>query len=140
MTWYVAAFFSAFFAALTAILAKIGIKDVNSNLATAIRTTVIIGFTWIIVFFEGTQNQLTEISKTSYIFLILSGLATGLSWLFYFYALKVGEANKVVPIDKLSLILTIILAGIILKEKISLQTGVGALLMTAGALVIAFAK
>jgi transporter family protein len=140
MTWYIAAFFSALFAALTAILAKIGIKDVNSNLATAIRTTVIIGFTWLIVLFEGTQSQLSQISKTSYLFLILSGIATGLSWLFYFYALKVGEANKVVPIDKLSLILTIILAGIILKEKITFQTGVGALLMTAGALIIAFVK
>jgi len=140
MTWYVAAFFSALFAALTAILAKIGIKDVNSNLATAIRTTVIIGFTWLIVFFEGTQNQLSQIDKTSYIFLILSGIATGLSWLFYFYALKIGEANKVVPIDKLSLVLTIILAGIILKEKVTLQIGLGAVLMTAGALIIAFAK
>lgn len=140
MTWYLAAFFSALFAALTAILAKIGIKDVNSNLATAIRTTVIIAFTWAIVFFEGTQSQLSQISKTGYLFLILSGLATGLSWLFYFYALKIGEANKVVPIDKLSLILTIILAGLILKEKINLQTGIGAVLMTAGALIIAFSK
>lgn len=140
MKWYLAAFLSAIFAAITAILAKIGIKDVNSNLATAIRTTVIIGFTWLIVFFEGTQNQLTNISKTSYLFLVLSGIATGLSWLFYFYALKVGEANKVVPVDKLSLVLTIILAWVILKEKITPGIAFGSVLMTIGALIIAFSK
>jgi transporter family protein len=140
MTWYIAAFLSALFAALTAILAKIGIKNVDSNLATAIRTTVIILFTWAIVLFEGTQNNLSQITKNGWVFLILSGIATGMSWLFYFYALKIGEASKVAPIDKLSLILTIVLAGIILKEKITLQTGFGAILMTAGAIVIAFAK
>ncbi len=140
MSWYLAAFLSAFFAALTAILAKIGIKDVDSNLATAIRTTVIILFAWSIVFFQGTQSSLQQISKNSWIFLVLSGLATGLSWLFYFYALKVGEASKVAPIDKLSLILTIIFAAIILKEKITLASGFGALLMTVGAFIIAFSK
>jgi transporter family protein len=140
MTWYIAAFLSAIFAALTAILAKIGIKNVDSNLATAIRTTVILFFTWGIVFAQGNANELTQITKNSYLFLILSGIATGLSWLFYFYALKVGEANKVVPIDKLSLILTIILAAIILKEKVTFQTLFGAVLMTFGAVIIAFAK
>lgn len=140
MTWYFAAFLSAIFAALTSILAKIGIKNVDSNLATAIRTTIILLFTWGIVFFQGTQNKITEISKHSFLFLILSGVATGLSWLFYFYALKVGSASKVVPIDKLSLVLTIIMAGIILQEKISLQVVLGSVLMTIGAIVIAFAK
>lgn len=140
MTWYVAAFLSAIFAALTAILAKIGIKDVDSNLATAIRTTVILFFTWGIVFFQGTQKTLPSISRDSYTFLILSGIATGLSWLFYFRALQIGDAHKVVPIDKLSLVLTIIFAGIILQEKITAQTIIGALLMTVGALAIAFAK
>lgn len=140
MTWYVAAFLSAIFAALTAILAKIGIKDVDSNLATAIRTTVILVFSWGIVFFQGTQKTLPEIGRQSYLFLVLSGIATGLSWLFYFRALQIGEANKVVPIDKLSLVLTIIFAGLILHEKITLQTVLGALLMTAGAIAIAFAK
>lgn len=140
MTWYLAAFLSAVFAALTSILAKIGIKDINSNLATAIRTSVILIFTWGIVFFQNTPANFSQISKNSWIFLILSGIATGLSWLFYFYALKVGEASKVVPIDKLSLILTIIFAGLILKEKITLQVVLGAALMTFGAIVIAFAK
>ena len=140
MTWYLAAFLSAVFAALTAILAKIGIKNVDSNLATAIRTSIILIFTWAIVFFQGTQNSISSISKNSFLFLILSGVATGLSWLFYFYALKVGSASKVVPIDKLSLILTIILAGIILGEKISIQVVLGSILMTAGAIIIAFAK
>ena len=140
MTWYLAAFLSAIFAALTAILSKIGIKNVDSNLATAIRTTVIILFAWLIVFFQGTQSSLSQISKNSWLFLILSGIATGLSWLFYFYALTVGEASKVVPIDKLSLILTIIFAAIVLKEKITIQTGFGALLMTVGVIIIALAK
>ncbi len=140
MTWYLAAFLSAIFAALTSILAKIGIKDVGSNLATAIRTTVILLFTWGIVFFQGSAGDLSQVNKNAWIFLILSGIATGLSWLFYFYALKVGEASKVVPIDKLSLVLTIIFAGIILHEKITLQVAFGAILMTIGAIVIAFAK
>lgn len=140
MTWYLAAFLSAIFAALTAILAKIGIKDVNSNLATAIRTTVILFFTWGIAIAQGHLPSLSQIPRNSYIFLVLSGFATGFSWLFYFYALKVGEANKVVPIDKLSLVLTIIFAGLILKEKVTPQVIFGALLMTAGAITIAFAK
>lgn len=140
MTWYIAAFLSAIFAALVAILAKIGIKDVNSNLATAIRTTVILLFTWGIVFFQGKISQLSTINRNSWIFLILSGIATGISWLFYFYALKVGEASKVVPIDKLSLVLTIIFASLILSEKITAQVAFGAVLMTIGTIIIALAK
>lgn len=140
MSWLLFAFLSALFAALTSILAKIGIKDINSNLATAIRTVVILFFAWGIVLFQGTINELSKISKFSLIFLILSGIATGLSWLFYFYALKIGEASKVVPIDKLSLVLTIVLAAIILKEKVTVSVFIGALLMTAGALIIALIK
>ncbi len=140
MTWYTAAFLSAIFAALTSILAKIGIKDINSNLATAVRTTVILIFTWGIVFFQGNAKSLTQIDRKGLLFLVLSGLATGFSWLFYFYALKIGEANKVVPIDKLSLVITIVFAGLILKENITIQTIFGAVLMTAGAVMIAFAK
>ena len=140
VTWYIAATFSAIFAALTAILAKIGIKNVNSNLATAIRTTVILVFTWGIAIAQGQVSAISQIDKNSYLFLVLSGIATGLSWLFYFYALKIGEASKVVPIDKLSLVLTIIFAGIILKERITLQIVFGVILMTAGAITIAFAK
>lgn len=140
MNWLIAAFLSALFAALTAILAKIGVKGVNSNLATAIRTVVILLFAWGIVFAQGLHKQLVHLSQKSIIFLILSGFATGLSWLFYFYALQVGQASKVAPIDKLSLVLTIILAGIILQEKITIVTVFGALLMSAGAIVIGLAK
>ena len=140
MTWYFAAFLSAVFAALTSILAKIGIKNVDSNLATAIRTSVILLFTWGIVFAQGTSSSIAQIGKISWTFLILSGLATGLSWIFYFYALKIGEASKVVPIDKLSLVLTIIFAALILKEKITIQAIFGVIFMTVGALMIAFAK
>ncbi len=140
MTWYTAAFLSAVFAALTAILAKIGIKDINSNLATAIRTTVILLFTWGIVFAQGTGHLIYKIGRTSMIFLVLSGIATGLSWLFYFYALKVGQASKVVPIDKLSLILTIVFAALFLKEKMSVQIVVGAVLITVGTIMISLSK
>ena len=140
MSWYIAAFLSALFAALTAILAKIGIKDVDSNLATAVRTIVILVFAWAIVAAQGNLNALSHLSRNTWIFLILSGVATGLSWLFYFYALKVGEASKVAPIDKLSLVLTIILAAVILKEKVTGVTYFGAILMTIGAVIIAFAK
>lgn len=137
MSWLVFALLSALFAALTSILAKIGIKDVDSNLATAIRTVVILIFAWGLVLFQGTSSQITHISRISLLFLVLSGLATGLSWLFYFRALQIGEASKVVPIDKLSLVLTIILAAVILREKLSLTTMLGSLLMTAGAVLIA---
>ena len=140
MSWLVFALLSALFAALTAILAKIGIKNVDSNLATAIRTVVIMIFAWGIVLFQNTQKQISSISKFSLVFLILSGLATGLSWLFYFKALQTGDASKVAPIDKLSLVLTIILAVIILKEKITLSILAGAVLMSAGAILIALGK
>lgn len=140
MTWYVAASLSAIFAALTAIFAKIGIKNVDSNLATAVRTSVILLITWGIVIYQKHLPQLSQIDKHSWIFLILSAVATGASWLFYFYALKVGEASKVVPIDKLSLVLTIVFAAFLLKEKITLQVAAGAILMTIGTLLIAYAK
>lgn len=138
--WLLYAFLSALFAAFTAILAKIGIKKVDSNLATAVRTVVILLFAWGIVFAQGTHKQLSSISKVSMLFLILSGIATGLSWLFYFRALQLGEASKVSPIDKLSLVLTIVLAAIILKEKITPLILLGALLMSAGAIIIGFGK
>jgi transporter family protein len=140
MTWYLAAFLSAVFAALTTILAKIGIQNVNSNLGTAIRTSVILLFTWGIVFFQGGGAGLGQINRQAWLFLVLSGMATGLSWLFYFRALQLGDASKVVPIDKLSLVLTIILAGLFLKEKITLQILFGSALMTVGAIIVAYAK
>ena len=140
MDWLIFAFLSAVFAALTSILAKIGIKDINSNLATAIRTSVILIFTWGIAAGQKTLFQLSTISKTSYLFLILSGVATGLSWLFYFRALQLGTASRVVSVDKLSLVLTIIFAAIFLKERLTLSLAFGAILMTVGAIIIAFAK
>lgn len=114
--WVVCALLSALFAALTSILAKIGIEDVNSNLATAIRTAVVLFMAWGIVFLTGTQNQISSIRSKSWIFLILSGLATGLSWLFYYKALQIGQASKVVPIDKFSVVISMILAFIVLKK------------------------
>ncbi len=140
MNWLFFAFLSSLFAALTAILAKIGVKDVNSNLATAVRTIVILFFAWGIVLFQGTYKDLTAIPKYTLLFLVLSGIATGLSWLFYFKALQIGDASRVTPIDKLSLVFTIILAVLILKEKITWMVAAGALLMTGGSLLIAFAK
>lgn len=136
MQWYIAAILSALFAALTAILAKIGIKNVNSNLATAIRTSFVLLITWGIVFAQRLTPEINGISKNSWMFLILSAVTTGLSWIFYFYALKVGEASKVVPIDKLSLVLTIILAAIILGEKINFAKAIGIILMTIGVLIV----
>lgn len=140
MGWLIFALLSAFFASLTAILAKIGIKNVDSNLATAIRTIVILFFAWGIVMFQGTFRQLGSISKYSLTFLILSGIATGLSWLFYFKALQMGKASQVSPIDKLSLVLTIMLAAFILKEKVTVSIAVGAILMSIGAILIGFGK
>jgi transporter family protein len=140
MSWLIFALASAIFAALTAILAKIGVRDVDSNLATAIRTVVILFFAWGIVFAQGSQGKLASISRFSLLFLILSGFTTGLSWLFYFRALQVGNVSQVAPVDKLSLVFTIILAFIILSEKVSLTVVAGGFLMTLGALVIAFAK
>jgi len=136
MNWLIFSLLSAFFAALTAILAKIGVKDVDSNLATAIRTVVIILFAWGIVFFENSQKQLFTIPRFSLLFLVLSGITTGLSWLFYFRALQLGEASQVSPIDKLSLVITIILAAIILKEKVTISIFIGAVLMSIGAILV----
>lgn len=140
MNWMFYAFLSAIFAAATAILAKIGIKNINSDLATAIRTVVILFFAWGIVLYKGLGKQIYTISRYSMVFLVLSGIATGLSWLFYFKALQLGEATKVAPIDRLSLVFTIILAAIILKEKINLEIVIGAIMMTAGAIMISLAK
>jgi transporter family protein len=140
MTWVVYALLSALFAAATAILGKIGVKDINSNLATAIRTVVVLVFAWGIVLGQGLHKQIGSISKVSLLFLVLSGLATGLSWLFYYRALQIGDASKVTPIDKLSLVLTIILAGIFLKEKITLPIAFGVTLITIGSYIIAFIK
>lgn len=136
MSWLVFAILSAIFAALTAILAKIGIKNVDSNLATAVRTVIILFFAWGIVLWQGTFNKLTSISHFSLVFLILSGITTGLSWLFYFRALQIGKASQVAPIDKLSLIITVILAAVILKEKISPPIVLGGIFMAVGAILV----
>lgn len=134
--WSIFAILSAIFAALTSILAKIGIEGVNSNLATAVRTIVVVLMAWFMVFITGNQNGIVDISKKSWIFLILSGLATGASWLCYYKALQLGEASKVVPIDKLSIVITIILAFIFLGEQITLKTLIGCCLIVAGTFVM----
>ena len=134
--WVVFALLSAFFAALTSIFAKIGIENVNSNLATAIRTVIVLVMAWLIVFATGKHQQIVDISTKSWIFLVLSGLATGLSWLCYFYALQIGEASKVVPVDKFSVVITMIMAFFILGEVITTKTIIGGLLITAGTLVL----
>lgn len=140
MDWLIFALLSAFFAAATAILAKIGVKDVNSNLATAIRTVVILIFAWGIVLSQNLQKDLASISKFSLFFLILSGIATGLSWLFYFRALQLGTASQVSPIDKLSLVMTIIFAAIFLKERVTPSIIIGAFLMSLGAIMVGLSK
>ena len=127
---------SALFAALTAICAKIGVKDINSNLATAIRTTIILLLTWGIVAFSGRASEIKDISRHTWCFLVLSGLATGMSWLFYFKALQVGDVSRVAPIDKLSVVITILLAFFLLKEPVSTKTVIGAVLITAGSIVM----
>lgn len=134
--WKYYALLSAVFAALTAVFAKIGVKDVNSNLATAIRTTVILFLTWGIVFFSNRVSEIKDISRHTWCFLLLSGLATGLSWLFYFKALQTGDVSRVAPIDKLSVVITILLAFVLLKEPVCTKTIVGALLITAGSMVM----
>ena len=134
--WFVFAILSSIFAALTSILAKIGIEGINSNLATAVRTIVVVLMAWFMVFITGNQNGIVDISKKSWIFLILSGLATGASWLCYYKALQLGEASKVVPIDKLSIVITIILAFIFLGEQITLKTLIGCCLIVAGTFVM----
>lgn len=134
--WAIFAILSAIFAALTSILAKVGIEGVNSNLATAVRTIVVVLMAWFMVFATGNQNGIVDISKKNWIFLILSGLATGVSWLCYYKALQLGEVSKVVPIDKLSIVITIILAFIFLGEQITLKTLIGCCLIIVGTFVM----
>lgn len=134
--WFVFALLSAVFAALTSILAKVGIEGVNSNLATALRTFVVLAMAWGMVFITGTHNDITEISRKSWIFLILSGLATGASWLCYYKALQMGDASKVVPIDKLSVVITLILAFVFLHEQFTMKSAIGATLITIGTIIM----
>lgn len=134
--WFVFALLSAVFAALTSILAKVGIDGVNSNLATAIRTMVVVAMAWGMVFLTNAQGGIAEISRKSWLFLILSGLATGASWLCYYRAIQIGEVSKVVPIDKLSVVITLVMAGVFLHEKFTPKSVIGCLLIGAGTLVM----
>ena len=134
--WFLFALLSAVFAALTSILAKIGIEGVNSNLATAIRTVVVVVMAWGMVFLTNTQGGIFDIGRKSWLFLILSGLATGVSWLCYYKALQIGEASKVVPVDKLSVVITIVLAFIFLHEKFTPKSVIGCVLIGAGTLLM----
>ncbi|HIT03141.1 MAG TPA: EamA family transporter [Candidatus Caccocola faecipullorum] len=134
--WAVYALCSAFFAALTSILAKVGIEGVNSNLATAVRTGVVLVMAWLVVFATGTADGLWSIGKKSWLFLVLSGLATGASWLFYFKALQIGEASKVIPVDKFSVVLGILMAFIFLHEAVTAKTLIGGALIAIGTFVL----
>ena len=134
--WFVLALLSAIFAALTSILAKVGIEGVNSNLATAIRTVVVVVMAWGMVFLTNAQNGIAEISKRSWLFLVLSGLATGVSWLCYYKALQLGDASKVVPIDKLSVVITLILAFVFLHEQFTMKSLIGCILIGIGTMVM----
>ena len=134
--WIIFALLSAVFAALTSILAKIGIDGVNSNLATAIRTVVVVVMAWVMVFLTNTQNGILDISRKSWIFLVLSGLATGASWLCYYKALQIGDASKVVPIDKLSVVITLVLAVIFLHEEFTAKSLIGCVMITAGTIIM----
>ena len=134
--WKYYALFSALFAALTALFAKIGVRGINSDLATGIRTVVILLITWGIVLCGGHMGEIKDIGRHAWIFLILSGIATGLSWLFYFKALQSGEVSRVAPIDKLSVVITICLSFVLLKEPVSMRVIIGALLITGGSIVI----
>lgn len=134
--WMILAILSAVFAALTSILAKVGIEGVSSNLATAIRTCVVLVMAWGMVFLTGGQGGIASISRKSWIFLILSGLATGASWLCYYKALQLGDASKVVPIDKMSVVITLILAFIFLHEKVTLKSVLGCVLIAGGTLLM----
>lgn len=134
--WWIYALLSALFASLTAIFAKIGVENVNSNLATAIRTIVILVVAWLIVFLRGEAKELSAVSKHSLLFLVISGIATGLSWVFYFKALQVGKVSQVTPVDKLSVALTLLLSFIFLKEVITVKTAIGAALIIAGTIVM----
>jgi len=130
--WVVYALLSALFAALTSILAKVGLQDINSNLAVAIRTIVVLIMAWSIVFITGKQHEIANINQKSWIFLALSGCATGLSWLFFYKALQIGDASRVIPVDKISVVINMIFAFVILKEAVDFKTVIGGLLITAG--------
>lgn len=134
--WLVFALLSAVFAALTSILAKVGINGLNSNLATALRTVVVLVMAWGMVFVTNAQGGITDISRKSWVFLILSGLATGASWLCYYYALQIGEASRVVPVDKLSVVITLVLAFVFLHEKFTVHSLIGCILIGAGTLLM----
>ena len=134
--WFILALGSSIFAALTSILAKIGIDGVNSNLATAIRTAVVLIMSWGMVFLTNAQSGIGDISRKSWLFLILSGLATGASWLCYYKALQVGEASKVVPIDKLSVVITMVLAAVLLHEQFTVKSIIGCAMIAAGTLLM----
>ena len=134
--WFIFAILSAVFAALTSILAKVGIENVNSNLATAVRTVVVVIMAWVMVFVTNTQSGIMDISKKSWIFLILSGLATGASWLCYYKALQIGDASKVVPIDKLSVVITLVLAFVFLHEQFTTKSLIGCILIGIGTMVM----
>lgn len=134
--WLVFALLSAVFAALTSILAKVGINGVNSNLATALRTVVVLVMAWGMVFVTNAQGGITDISRRSWVFLILSGLATGASWLCYYYALQIGEVSRVVPVDKLSVVITLVLAFVFLHEKFTVHSLIGCILIGAGTLLM----
>lgn len=134
--WFIPALASAVFAALTSILAKIGVDGVNSNLATAIRTVVVVIMAWGMVFITNAQKGLADISTKSWLFLILSGLSTGLSWLCYYKALQIGDASKVVPVDKLSVVITLVLAFLFLHEKFTVRSLIGCILIGAGTLIM----
>lgn len=134
--WFILALLSAVFAALTSILAKVGIDGVNSNLATAIRTVVVVIMSWGMVFITNEQGGISEISRKSWVFLILSGLATGASWLCYYKALQLGDASKVVPIDKLSVVITLVLAFVFLHEQFTIKSLIGCILIGLGTLIM----
>jgi len=138
--WWIYALLSALFAALTAIFAKIGIKGVDTDLATAIRTVIILVLAWMLVFFKGSQNSIGSLTKINWIFLILSGCATGFSWICYFKALQLGEVSQVAPVDKLSVALAIILAAVFLGETITIKTGIAAGLIISGTFLMIFWK
>lgn len=134
--WLVFSLLSAVFAALTSIFAKVGIEKVDSTLATAIRTVVVVGMSWLMVFVTNTQSGISNISKKSWIFLILSGLATGASWLCYYKAIQIGDVSKVVPVDKLSVVITLVLAFVFLHEEFTLKSVIGCILIAAGTLLM----
>ncbi len=138
MTWLTWSLLSALFAAATAVLAKLGVKDVDANVATAVRTSVVVIFTWLLAYITRTPTSFQAFSQKTWVFLVFSGLATGLSWLCYFRALQLGDASRVAPVDKLSVVFVILLAAVVLKEKLTWQHGVGGLLIVLGAITLAW--